>query len=270
MKEEDLTTKSPNNQMQKRVIFSVDLKNLSDFSYFPGAEEFRQKYIHHEYDYSYFSFDISKDEWPNAENELSKSKLQYRKFFEIVLNKNEISEYPVFNLTIPAIYDLVDTENLEQINYSEMGSAVIAEDFKSRLLVIDIKIMETLSALNPDIKPINEITYINRNKKYQLLKNIPILKPPRIIIAASGIKENIGEYTSTFYADGWDGRSTLSDDGIDFIKNEHLAASWFFEFKNATYRQNTPNYLISGVFADKITKMFKQKVQCTPLTMGNI
>lgn len=256
--------------MQKKVIFSVDLKNLSDFSFFPGAEEFRQKYIKREVNYSYFSFDTGKNEWKEAENDLLKSNLQYRKFFELGLQQSEIREYPVFNLTVPVLYNLLDSEEPASINYSEMGGAMLAEDFKSGVLVIDTRIGNAISAINKSIKLINDTSDTKKGKKYQLLKDLPVLELPRTIIAAKAIKENSVEYAGTFYADGWDGRSTLSNEGIDFITNEHFAASWLFEFKNAIYRQNVPNYLISGVLADTIIRTFKQKVQCTPLTLDYI
>jgi len=256
--------------VKKIVIFSVVLKNLSNFSFFPGAAEFREKYGKYEYEYSYFSFDIEKDNWFEIEKELQLLKLDYEKYFEIKLEDNEIVSYPVFNLTIPSLYDLIIRENEDIVNFSEMSNTPIAQDFKSGLLVTESGIIEVLADLNSEIKPKDEKFFTHKKKKYQILCNLPALESPRIILSGKAVKKNLDDCHSSFYVDGWDGRSSLLESDISFINNKHFVASWLFAFRSVQYRQNVPNYLVSGSFANYLSKIFKQSVQLTPITLDKI
>ena len=257
--------------MKRVIILSVALKDLSDFVFFPGAESFQARYCQQERQYSYFQFDAEMDTFRDAETELKSLGLRYTKHFEVHLDSSELASFPVFNWTIPSLYDLVSEERQPHVNIRALGHLPIAQDFESGLVVADTRIITLLGELDSEIGSRDDRIFSGRrNSHYQVLGDIPDLESPRALLGAQAIKENAGAIQSTFYAEGWDGRSSLSEEGIDFIRARHLAASWLFSYEGTEYRQHAPNYLISGRFADRLAKTFKQSIEYSPITFDNI
>lgn len=256
--------------MKKIIVYSVKLQDYRDFSFLPGAKEFQSKYSPHEQQYSFFHFDMQHDNWSEVEKDLQISGLSYSKHYQLALDGKEIADHPAHYLTIPALYDLVTGEDRELTISSEIWNTPMAQDFQTEVVVALMEVVEVLTRLNPRIKAGQDRVFKVKKKNYQILGDLPQLDAPILILHATGVKEISDEQQSTFRTEGWDGRSSLSDSAVDFVKSQHLVAARSFAFENAQYRQNVPNYLISGELANFLHKKFKEQIQITPMTFDTI
>ncbi|MCM0080335.1 hypothetical protein L4X63_01920 [Geomonas sp. Red32] len=253
--------------MNKIVLFSVELKNPEDFAFHPGAKAFQEKYRTHEVEETYFAFKFEEELWKEAEKGLEKAGLPYEKSFNLVLEDGELAAHPVHYLTVPALYDLVAGDEEEPELSREVADFPIAQDFLSEVVVARVQLFEELARLNPAIKPAVDEVFTVKRKGYRILDGLPELEEPMRIPHATGVAENEGDSVGTYYVEGWDGRSSLSEEAVGFVKANHLVAARVFEIKGKSYRQNAPNYLVSGKFAAFLQKKFKD-LQLTPMTMG--
>ncbi|GFO54783.1 hypothetical protein GMSM_17900 [Geomonas sp. Red276] len=253
--------------MNKIVLFSVELKNLDDFTFHPGAEAFQEKYRSHEVEHTYFAFTFEEKLWKEAEKELKKAGIPYEKSFNLVLEDGEVPLHPVHYLTVPALYDLVTGDEEEPELSGEVAGFPIAQDFLSEVVVARVQLFEELVRLNPAIKPALDEVFTVKRKGYRILDGLPELEEPMQIPYASGVAENEGDSVGTYYVEGWDGRSSISEEAVGFVRANHLVAARVFEVRGKSYRQNAPNYLVSGEFAAFLQKKFKD-LQLTPMTLG--
>lgn len=256
--------------MRKTVIYAVELQDPSDFSFLPGAREFRSRYAAQEKEYPYFYFDLDRDDTASVEKELQSSRLPYSKHYELSLEEEELAGHPVCYLSIPAFYDLVAGNNEELAISSEINSEPIAKDFGTEALVARHEVVELLSRLNPNIKAAQDRVFTVKRRKYRILGDLPQLEDPVLIRNATAVRENEDEYKGTYYPHGWDGRSSLSERAVEFVRREHLAAAWYFDYGKQRYKYNVPDYLMSGEFAAFLRRKFKEKAQITPMTFDLI
>jgi hypothetical protein len=253
--------------MKKMIAFSVELQNDDDFSFFPGAKEFQTKYGEFEQDYGYYVFDLEGKDWTRAKKDLQSYGLSYGEGFRLALADAEIAGHAVHYLTIPALYDLVTGKKPAPTISAEVASYPMAQDFNTEVVVVREELFAEVNRLNPKIKAAHGSVCTVKKKNYRVLAMPPQLDAPVLIDSGTGVAENEGENRGTYYMEGWDGRSSLSPDAVAFVKSEHLLAARLFEFKGRQYRQNAPNYLISGQLASFLHKKFKT-LQITPMTQG--
>lgn len=258
--------------MERTIIYAVELRNLADFTFKPGAETFIEKFNSFQAGYPYFNFNLDKDDWKEAEKTLDSLHLPYKIFYKIELKEEEIRDYPVFSLAIPPLYELLEAQAKGgfKINAKELDNLPLAEDFDSGLLVMDKKILEILQRLQVavDLK-VKEPVAI-RKKNYFITNPPKEMNHPLKVLKADAIRENTGELAGTFYAEGADDRFDLAAAGIRQVGEHHFLSCSLLEYKGKTYKTKPAHVLISGTLAFELKKAFKQQILITPLTLNHI
>jgi hypothetical protein len=251
--------------MKKMLALSVELQSDQDFSRLPGAAEFEAEYKEFEQDDGSYVFDLDGNDWTRAERDLKRAGLRYGKGFKLRLDEAEIAGHPVHYLTIPALYDLVKGKKQAPKLSAEVARYPIAQDFKTEVVVARDELVSELNRLNPKPRAKLEAVFTIKKKKYRILAEPPQLDAPMLIDFATAVAENEGDSHGTYYLEGWDGRSSLSQGTVNIVLSEHLVAARVFEFQGRQYRQNAPNYLLSGQFAAFLNRKFKA-LQIAPMT----
>lgn len=257
--------------MKRIITLAVELRNLSDFQWQPGAEAFAEKYKDAQSGFFYFNFNLDQQEWQVAENQLKTNELTYRVYYKLELEDAEIKDYPAFNLTIPALYDLIKTSATGKIslNKRELGDLLIAKDFESGILVFSGPVWKVLQRFSATPELFYEHSVAVSGKEYYLSK-LPVLSDsPLIVLGDVKIKADL-DNSGTYYPDGIDERFDIAPDGIAFLHKHHFVAAFNFEYKGSVHRKKMPNFLISGALAVELNKLSKALFQLTPLTLKQI
>lgn len=258
--------------MKRIITLGVALRDLSTFQFSRGAEAFIKEYEAFQVDFFYFNFNIEQDEWKTAEERLKELDLKYRAYYKIELQDDEIKNYPVFNLTIPALFGLVATSSGNEVSISkrELGDLLLAEDFDSKLLVFSDSVWKVLQEFSaaPDLYH-GKALFLKKNKYF--LSRLPIVSEiPLIVLNAESIKEETGGPEVTYYPDGLDERFDIALEGISFVQKYHFISAYNFEYKHQLYSKKAPNFLISGKLAFALHSLSKGAIQMTPLTLKQI
>lgn len=258
--------------MERTIIYAVELRNLEDFTFNPGAETFTEKFNRFQADYPYFHFNLDQDDWKEAEKTLASLHLKYKTFYKIGLKEQEIKDYPVFSLAIPPLYELLEEQAKGgwKINAKELDNMPLAEDFDSGLLVMEEKVLEILQRLEVAVESKSTVPAAIRKKKYFITDPPKEMDIPMKVLHADAIREHTGHLAGTFYAEGSDDRFDLSAAGIRYVQQHHFVSSSLFEYEGKTYKKKPAHVLLSGTLAFALKKAFKQQILISPLTLNHI
>lgn len=258
--------------MERKIIYAVELRNLEDFTFNPGAETFTEKFKSFQEAYPYFNFPLDQDDWKEAEKTLASLHLKYKTLYKIELKEEEIKDYPVFILAIPPLYALLEQQakGAFKINAKELDNLPLAEDFDSGLLVMEKKFLETLQRLEVIVELKSKAPAAIRKKTYFITGPPKEMDIPLKVLQADAIREHTGDLAGTFYAEGSDDRFNLSATGIRYVRQHHFVSSSLFEYEGKTYKEKPAHVLISGTLAFALKKAFKQHLLITPLTLNHI
>lgn len=257
--------------MKRIITLAVELRNLSNFQWHPGAEEFAKEYSNFQSGFFYFNFDLDQQGWQAAEEQLKTEGLAYKVYYKLELEDVEIKDYQAFNLTIPALCNLITTspEGNFSLNRRELGDLPMAEDFGSNLLVFSDLVWTVLQSFSATPELVFERSMMVSGAKYYLSKLPLLADSPLIVLGEVKVKAD-ADSSKTYYPDGVDDRFDLAPEGISFLHEHHLVTVFNFEYQGTTYQKKVPNFLISGALAFELHKVSKEFFQITPLTLKQI
>ena len=257
--------------MKRIITLAVELRNLSDFQWQPGAEEFVKEYKNFQSGFFYFNFNLDQQGWQAAEKQLKTKGLVYKAYYKLELEDIEIKDYQAFNLTIPALYNLIKTspKGNFSLNRQELGDLPMAEDFGLNILVFSDLVWKVLQNFSATPELFYERSMMASGKEYYLSKLPLLADSPLIVLGEVKVKAD-ADNSETYYPDGVDDRFDLAQEGISFLHEHHFVTVFNFEYKGTIYQKKVPNFLISGALAFELHKLSKEFFQITPLTLKQI
>ena len=257
--------------MKRIITLAVELRNLSNFQWQPGAEDFAKEYENFQSGFFYFNFDLDQPGWQAAETQLKTKGLAYKVYYKLELEDVEIKDYQAFNLTIPALYNLITTspKGKLSLNRQELGDLPMAEDFDLKVLVFSDLVWKVLQGFSATPELFYERRMTAGGKNYYLSKFPLTAASPLIVLGEAKVKAN-ADNSETYYPDQADDRFDLAQEGLSFLHEHHFVTVSNFEYKGTIYQKKVPNFIISGALAFELQKASKEYFQITPLTLKQI